>query len=531
MSRTRTYSLADLFELVAEAVPEREAVVCGARRLTYAQLNERADRLAAYLQSKGVAAGDTVGLQLYNGSEYLEGYLAACKLRAIPLNINYRYVAHELRYVYDNAKLAVLMYSFPLAAEVKPILADFPDLKVVLEPGAGYEALLAASGPSYDVPQRSGDDLSLLYTGGTTGMSKGVMWPHQALFFSALGGGGYYRKEGPIQSPEEIAEVARTGHPLRYLAIAPLMHGAALWATLVSLFSGQTVLMRDHVEFDAEQIWDLAEREHANIISVVGDAMATPLVDALKASPGRWKLPALKHIGSGGGLFSAHVQQELRDRLKVTVADSMGSSEGGAFGGGGKPENGEGFIKLAPRPDLKVIALERDRLVGPGESGILVRVGNVAVGYWGDEKKSAETFITLNGERMVISGDMAKVMDDGSIVVLGRGSQCINSGGEKIFPEEVEEILHRHEAVADALVVGVPDPRWGNKVVAVVSLRPDAKADAAMLNTYCRGFLAGYKVPKAIFFVDEVARSPAGKANYRWARETAEARLAEAGPA
>ena len=528
MSNTRTYSLADLFELVAEAVPDREAAVCGNRRLTYAQLNERADRLAAYLQSKGVGPGDTVGLQLYNGTEYLEAYFAACKLRAIPLNINYRYVAHELRYIYDNAKLSVLAYSAPLAGEVEPLLRDYPAIKVVLVPGEEYETNLAAAGRDYAVPQRSGDDISLLYTGGTTGMPKGVMWPHQALFFSALGGGSFYRQEGPIKTPEEIAEVASKGYPLRYLAIAPLMHGAALWASLVSLLSGQTVLMRDHVEFSAEQIWDLAVREHANIISVVGDAMAMPLVAALKGHPGRWPLPALKHIGSGGGLFSAHVQQDLRELLNVTVADSMGSSEGGAFGGGAKPESGEGFIKLAPRPDLKVISIERDRFVGPGESGILVRVGNVAIGYWGDEQKSAETFITLNGERVVISGDMAKILEDGSIVVLGRGSQCINSGGEKVFPEEVEEVLHRHESVADALVVGVPDPRWGNKVVAVVSLHPGAKPDAAALNAYCRGFLAGYKVPKEVVFVDQVARSPAGKADYRWAKETAQAKLAEA---
>ncbi len=514
---------------MAEAVPDREAAVCGNRRLTYAQLNERADRLAAHLQSKGVGPGHTVGLQLYNGTEYLEAYIAACKLRAIPLNINYRYVAHELRYMYDNAKLSALVYSAPLAGEVEPLLPDYPGIKVALSPGEEYEARLAAAGRDYTVPQRSGDDISLLYTGGTTGMPKGVMWPHQSLFFSALGGGGFFRQEGPIKTPEEIAGVARGGYPLRYLAIAPLMHGAALWASLVSLFAGQTVLMLDHVEFNAEQTWDFAVREHANIISVVGDAMAMPLVAALKAHPGRWNLSALKHVGSGGGLFSAHLQQELRDLLNVTVADSMGSSEGGTFGSGAKPEGGEGFIKLAPRPDLKVLSIERDRFVGPGESGILVRVGNVAVGYWGDEKKSAETFVTLNGERLAISGDMAKVLEDGSIVVLGRGSQCINSGGEKIFPEEVEEVLHRHESVADALVVGVPDPRWGSKVVAVVSLHPGAKPDAAALNAFCRGFLAGYKVPKEVVFVDQVARSPAGKADYRWAKETAQQRLQAGG--
>lgn len=523
---TRTYSLADLFEIVAAAIPEREAVVCGARRLTYAQLNERADRLAAHLQRRGIGAGDTVGLQLYNGTEYLEAFFAACKLRAVPLNINYRYVAQELRYLYGNAGLAALFYSAPLAATVQPLLGDYPGIKVALAPGAEYEAALAA-GPAYAVPQRSDDDLSLLYTGGTTGLPKGVMWPHRSLFFSALGGGGVYREgHAPIRAPEEIGEVASSGHAMRFMAIAPLMHGAALWASLISLFAGQTVILRDQVDFNAGHIWDLVEREKANIVSVVGDAMAIPLADALKAHPGRWDLSALRVFGSGGGLFSTHAQQELRRLLPHTlVLDSIGSSESGTLGSGSKPENGAGFIKLAPRADLRVVAPTHDRFVGPGEEGVVARVGNVAVGYWGDPTKSAETFTTVEGLRVAITGDMARVLEDGSIVFLGRGSQCIDTGGEKVFPEEVEEVLHRHEAVADAVVVGVADPRWGNRVAAVVSLREGAQASAATLKEFCRRYLAGYKVPKDIVFVGEVARSPAGKADYRWARATVEGSL------
>lgn len=523
---SHTYSLADLFELVAAAVPEREAVVCGARRLSYARLNERADCLAAHLQRQGIGAGDTVGLQLYNGTEYIEAFLAACKLRAIPLNINYRYVAQELRYLYDNAKLSALFYSAPLAAIVQPLLADYPGIKVALAPGADYEAALGA-GAAYAVPRRSDDDLSLLYTGGTTGMPKGVMWPHRSLFFGALGGGGIYRPDhAPIQTPEEIADVARTGHPMRFLAIAPLMHGAALWASLISLFAGQTVILRDEVDFDAGKIWDLVEREQANIVSVVGDAMAIPLADALAVHPGRWKLSSLRVIGSGGGLFSAHAQENLRRLLPGTIVqDSLGSSESGTLGSGGKPDGGEGFIKLAPRPDLKVVALTHDRFVGPGEEGIVARVGHVAVGYWGDPKKSAETFTSVEGLRVAITGDMARVLDDGAIVVLGRGSQCINTGGEKVFPEEVEEILHRHDAVADAVVVGIGDPRWGSRVAAVVSLRAGAPATAEALRDFCHQYLAGYKVPKEIVFVSTVVRSPAGKADYRWARATVDASL------
>ncbi len=524
MAPVRTYSFADLFELVAAAVPEREAAVCGAHRLTYRQLNERADRLASHLQAKGIRPGDRVGLQLFNGSEYLEGFFAACKLRAVPININYRYVADELRYIYDNAGLSVLLYSPALAATVQPLLPEFPGIKEALAAGPAYEAALAAASVSYDVPQRSDDDLSLLYTGGTTGMPKGVMWPHKSLFFSALGGGGFYRKEGPITSPEEIGPVAKAGHPLRYMAIAPMMHGASMWASLVALMAGQTVVMREEVEFNAEKIWDLAAQEGVNIVAVVGDAMAVPLLDALKANPTRWDLSRIVHLGSGGGLFSGHVQQELRALLpRANVSDSMGSSESGTLGAGGKPASGEGFIKIAARPDLVILAHTLDRIAEPDEEGVLARSGNVAVGYWGDPAKSATTFFSLDGLRYAATGDTAKRDADGNIVVLGRGSQCINSGGEKIFPEEVEEVLHRHPAVADALVVGASDPRFGKKVIAVVVLRPGHKADPEALREFCRQHIAGYKVPKNVVFVDEMQRSPAGKANYRWATGVAEA--------
>jgi fatty-acyl-CoA synthase len=304
-----------------------------------------------------------------------------------------------------------------------------------------------------------------------------------------------------------------------------MMHGAAMWAALVALLAGQTVVMREEVEFNAEKIWDLAAREAVNIVAVVGDAMAIPLLEALKAHPGRWDLSRIVHFGSGGGLFSGHAQQELQALLPhAKVSDSMGSSESGTLGAGGKPESGEGFIKLAPRADLAILAHTLDRLAEPDEEGVLARSGHVAIGYWGDEKKSGKTFFALDGMRYAVTGDTARRDADGNIVVLGRGSQCINSGGEKIFPEEVEEVLHRHPAVADALVVGASDPRFGKKVVAVVALRSGVKADEETLREFCRQYIAGYKVPKAVHFVDEVMRSPAGKANYRWATSLAEER-------
>lgn len=523
----RTYSLADLFELVAGAIPERLALICGDRRMTYGQLDERANRLAAYLQQHGIGRGDAVGLQLYNGPEYLEGFLAACKLGAMPVNINYRYLADELRYLYNNAGVKALLYTEGLAPIVSSVLGDFPNIKVHLATNDAYEAALASVSPHYQVPERSDDDLSLLYTGGTTGQPKGVMWPHRALFFGALGGGGFYRAQGPIRSPEEIVEVVLAAHPLCYFAVAPMMHGSALWATLVSLLAGQTVLTRNELEFNAERIWDLVAGEQVNIISIVGDAMAMPLLRALQANPGRWDLSKVVHFGSGGGLFSAHLQEGLRAQLpQAIVADSIGSSEGGVLGSGGKPAQGEGFITLAPRPDLAVMSEDRSRFVGPGERGVLVRVGHVPLGYFGDPQKTAETFFRVQGQRCAITGDMARIEADGTIVVLGRGSQCINTGGEKVFAEEVEEALHKHPGVEDALVVGVADERWGQRVAAVVSLRKQAKVSADELKAFCRELLAGYKVPKSMLFVESVSRSAAGKADYRWARAQLEAEQA-----
>ncbi|MCY1266723.1 Long-chain-fatty-acid--CoA/3-oxocholest-4-en-26-oate--CoA ligase [compost metagenome] len=523
----RTFNLADLFEAVAEAVPERLAIICGDFRETYAGLNRRADALAARMQQQGVGSGDSVGLQLYNGPEYLEGFLAACKLGAMPVNINYRYVADELRYLYDNAKLKALLYSENLSEVVEPLLPEFPAIAFHSRSGQAYEEMLAAAPASPEPVQRSDDDIMLLYTGGTTGLPKGVMWPHKALFFGALGGGGFFRAEGPVASPEELAEVARGSHPLRYFAIAPLMHGAALWATLVSLLAGQTVLIRPHGEFDPEAIWELTAQLKANIVSIVGDAMGMPMLEALRRNPGRWDLTSVMVLGSGGGLFSAHVQAGLREHLpNARVADSMGSSEGGVLGNGNHPTSGDGLIRLEPRADIGVVSETLDRLLGPGEQGILVRSGHVPVGYFGDPEKTAKTFFELDGRRFVNMGDRARIDADGGIVVLGRDSQCINSGGEKVHVEEVEEVLHRHPAVADAVVVGVPDPRWGRVVGAVIALHEGHSLDAEELKTFSRQFLAGYKVPKHFAEAGAVQRSPAGKADYRWALATLEAHLA-----
>jgi len=537
----RSFSLADLFAITAATVPERDALIIGSTRRTYRQMAERVDQLAAWLHAQGIGQGDVVGLQMYNSPEYLEAFLATCRVRAVPANINYRYVADELRYLYDNAGIKALFYHAELEPEVAEVLDAAPGLRVKVRTGGGVPALAGATAYENTVTtdtsalreiRCSDDDISLLYTGGTTGKPKGVMWPHKDLFFGCLGGGGFYAPaDGPVTTPEQLADRIRKAYPLRFMPVAPLMHGAAHWATMVSLFAGHTVVLNDQHHFNAEHVLDIAVSEKLNGITLVGDAMALPILDALKAHPGRWDLSALFLFGNGGAVMSAHVKEALKPFLPANVyfSDGMGSSEGGSLGMGAKPVEG-GMIKIAARPDLAVV-VEGKRIAAPGESGILARSGYLPLGYYRDPVKTAETFVTIDGTRYAITGDAARRDEDGSIVIFGRGNNCINTGGEKVFPEEVEEVLRMSPQILDAVVVGLPDPRWGQKVSAVVSVRPGVTLDHAALRTLCHAHLAGYKVPKEIVTVPEVLRSAAGKANYVWAKEVAQNALASAAQA
>ncbi len=537
-----SFSLADLFAIAAATVPERDAVVIGGQSRTYGEMAARIERLAAWLHTQGIGAGDVVGLQMYNCAEYLEAFLAACRVRAVPANINYRYVTDELRYLYDNAGIKALFYSAELEPAVADALDAAPELRVKVRTGGGQPALAGAVSFDAALDAAGADalaalatvacadnDLSLLYTGGTTGKPKGVMWPHRDLFFGSLGGGvAYLPGTAPIATPDALADCIRKGHPLRFMPVAPLMHGAAHWATMVSLYAGHTVVLNDQHHFDAAHVLDLVTTQRVNGITIVGDAMALPMLDALKAEPGRWDLSALFIFGNGGAVMSTHIKEAMRPFLPANVyfSDGIGSSEGGQFGIGAKPVDG-GMIKIAARPELRVL-VDGKRFAEPGETGILARSGHLPLGYYRDPVKTAETFVTVAGTRFVITGDAARVADDGSIVIFGRGTLCINSGGEKVFPEEVEETLRRSPQIIDALVVGLPDPRWGQKVVAVVALRPGATLDRDALRALCHQHLAGYKVPKDIVTVPQIQRSAAGKANYVWAKRAAEEALATA---
>ncbi len=526
------FNLADMIEAVSDAVPDREAIVCGDQRLTFAQLDQRANRLAHYFQTQGIGPGDHIGLYLYNGPEYIEVSLAAFKIRAVPININYRYVEEELRYLFDNADLVAVVHHREFAPRIAAVAADLPKLRTFLavDDGSGvecstigsadYEPALAGSSPKRDFPARSADDLYILYTGGTTGMPKGVMWRHEDLFFGALMGGNPYG--APPERPEQVAQNAETGPTITSLAAAPLMHGAAQWAALIFLLGGKRLVLCPTKRFDAGRIWQLIQDEKVNTLSIVGDAMARPLAEALDTN--RHDVSSLFVIGSGGATFSEGVKAELKAKLpKIGLLDTFGGSEGGNQGHGVDAQPGAAGPRFEGKEHTAVLDEDyRPLPPGTGVAGMLARRGYIPLGYYKDPEKTAKTFIEAHGTRWVGAGDMALVEADGTITLLGRGSQCINSGGEKVFPEEVEAALRSHPAVFDAIVVGIPDDRWGERVAAVVQLRDGHKLSLEELDAHARKHVAGYKAPRELHVVDVMQRQPSGKADYRWAKQLAE---------
>jgi acyl-CoA synthetase (AMP-forming)/AMP-acid ligase II len=531
------YNLADLWEAVADVVPEREALICGERRLSYADTEARANRLAHYLASQGIGRDDHVALLLYNSTEYLEGMLAALKLRAVPINVNYRYMEEELRYILDDCDAKAIVFHAGFASKLAAIAEDLPmlanyiavDEATVEDPGEGldaveYETALASASPVRDFGPRSGDDHYILYTGGTTGNPKGVMWRAEDIFFGGLGGGNL--GEDPISRPEEIVD--RLDASRRTLPACPLMHGTAHWFALGTLYTGGTVILSPDRRLDPPRLWELIAREHVTFLVIVGDAFARPLVEALDTLDPTLDLSSLTVVLSGGAILSPTVKQLWVQKLPGTILiDGFGSSESG--GQGSSVTAAGGPIETAPRfrVDSETTVLD-DNLeqAAPGVIGRLARRGHVPVGYYKDPVKTAATFPVVDGVRWSVPGDHARIEDDGTITVLGRGSVSINTGGEKVYPEEVESAVKSHPAVFDAVVVGVPDDRWGERVVAVVQLRPGATLTVDELVKHVRAHLADYKAPRDLVLVDAVVRSPSGKPDYRWARATADAELA-----
>ncbi|CRK59571.1 Long-chain-fatty-acid--CoA ligase [Alloactinosynnema sp. L-07] len=508
-------TIADLFEHAVDLFPERVAVACGDRSLTFAELEAGANQLAHYLAEQGVGKGSHVGLYATNSIEAIETMIAVYKLRAVPINVNYRYVENELRYLFDNADIVALVHEDSYSDRVAAVRPDVPTLTATLTI-EGIDAAKSGRSAERDFDERSPDDLYILYTGGTTGSPKGVMW-RQADIWRVLGGGIDFLSGQPL--PDEWAQ-SRQGQVtggLTRLACAPLIHGAAQWAALAALFAGDTVVLVP--KFDPHDVWRAIERHRVKVVTLVGDAMARPIIEALHV--GGYDASSLLAISSHAALFSGAVKQQYLDALpNVVITDAIGSSESG-FNGIGMVAKGAESSPGGPRvrrgPDVLVID-DDARPVEVGETGRLARGGHVPLGYYKDPEKSATIFVEIDGKRYVVPGDYARLEDDGTITLLGRGNMCVNTGGEKVFPEEVESALKSHPSVFDALVIGIPDERLGQRVAAVVQLRPDAEADFAALDAHVHTELAGYKAPRSLWVVDEVGRLPSGKPDYRWAK-------------
>ncbi len=535
------FNICDMIEMVVDAIPDREALICGDARVTYSQLDKRANKMAHYLSSRGVKSGDHVALYMYNCNEYLEGMLACFKIRAVPININFRYVGEELSYVFDNAKVVACIHHQEFTPHIREIKDQIKNLKTFISVAddsnedlsligsALYDVCLEGQPESRNFEERSDDDLFILYTGGTTGMPKGVMWPHKNVFFAAMGGGCYYTPDmGICEKPEDIVN-RLPNFIMKVIPLAPLMHGACWWHACISMLAGNTLVLNPQRHFDAEFIWDLVEKEGVNNVSIVGDAMATPLLDALDNNPDRWNFSNMYFIGSGGAVFSYSKQDAFKRYFPhARISNAFGSSEAGSMGMDTGSKKAEGTLGNVLKNDFMDVIVEGDtpeqaRYAKPGETGIFGRSGHIPRGYFNDPVKTAKTFIDVEakGRIWLLTGDAAKLEEDGSITIYGRDSNCINSGGEKIFPEEVEQALKNHPAVDDCLVVDTPDERFTAKVTAVITKRQGHNVSLIELQEEARKHIAGYKIPRELHVIEHMPRAPSGKPAYKQAKELA----------
>jgi len=532
---------------VAAKIGDRELVIQGERRYTYAQILERSNRLAAYLHSRGLGchtersalAGhevgqDLLGLYAYNGNEFVEALLGCFGARVAPFNVNFRYVKKELQYLLADSGATALIYHSAFAPRVAEVLPDLPRLRVLIQiaddsgndlvyGAVDYETVIASSSPEPLPVQHSPDDLYVLYTGGTTGMPKGVLWRQHDIFMTSFGGRNLYTGQ-PAGSLDEIVATAASGPGPKLMVLPPLIHGAAQWAVMTGLTTGQSIVFPSVVDhLDADDVVRTIERERVFVVTVVGDAMARPLVAAVEK--GIADVSSLAIVANGGAPLTPYVKQRLIDVLpNAVIADGVGSSETGAQMHHLSTSGAVSTGTFNAGPDTFVAGEDLGSILPPGHDGIgwLAQRGYVPLGYKGDAAKTAATFPVIDGVRYAIPGDRARQRADGSIELLGRDSVTINSGGEKIFAEEVESALASHPAVADVVVAGRPSERWGQEVVAVVALVDGAQAEADELVAHAAKSLARYKLPKSIVFRTVIERSPSGKADYRWARTQAE---------
>nr|WP_090341671.1 acyl-CoA synthetase [Mycolicibacterium malmesburyense]CRL71722.1 acyl-CoA synthetase [Mycolicibacterium malmesburyense] len=546
MSVTTQFTVPAAADTVAAVIGDREFIVQGERRYTYAQVVERANRLAAFLHSRGLGchverselAGhevgqDLLGIYAHNGPEYVEGMLGGWRARVAPFNVNYRYVKNELQYLLNDSGASALLYHATFAPRVAEVLPDLPNLRVLiqiaddsgndlLEGAVDYESIVGSGTAVLPPIEPSPDDLYVLYTGGTTGMPKGVLWRQHDIFMTSFGGRNMATGE-IITSLDDIAKRVAEGPGTKILTLPPLMHGAAQWAAMTAMTTGQTIVFTANPgSLDVDEVVETIEREKVLVVQVVGDAVARPLADAIERSSA--DLSSLAVVANGGALLTPTAKQRLIDvKPGLIVMDGVGSSETGIQMNHMSAPGAVSTGKFNAGPDTFVAAEDFSAILEPGHDGIgwLAQRGYVPLGYKGDAEKTAKTFPVIDGVRYSIPGDRARHQADGSIELLGRDSVTINSGGEKIFVEEVETALLSHPAVADVVVAGRPSERWGQEVVAVVALVDGASAEAQELIDHAANSIARYKLPKAIVFRSAIERSPAGKADYRWAREQA----------
>ncbi len=520
------WNFAQVWGSVAAEAPDRVGVVCGATARTYGELADRSARLAGHLAGLGVGAGDKVAIDLLNRPEYLEMLWAALRLGAVPVNVNYRYGVEETRYLLADSDAVVVATEDRFAAVVTDAVARLDPPPTVLTLGPAYDA--AVTGPPIRTDHEpDGDDLIFLYTGGTTGMPKGVMWRNDDLYVAL-----WQMGRPGTEPPDPLAAVRAGKQAATALPACPLMHGTGLFITLSTLAGGGTVVLIDEMGLDPSRIWDEVDRCAVGVLTIVGDAFARPLLDALDREPNRWDLSSLRAITSSGVTWSPEVKRGLLDHLgAVTLLDSLGASEGLMSRSAARADDAEiKPARFAVNDRVRVLT-DDGREVEPGsdEVGLVGVGGPIPLGYYKDAEKTATTFRTVGGVRYSIPGDHATVDADGTIRLLGRGSATVNTGGEKVYPEEVELVVREHPAVVDCVVVGVPDTRFGEMVVAMVVAGTDldeAPVDEAGIRAHCRDRgLAGYKIPKRIVTLDDMRRAPNGKADYKLLRSLATAEL------
>jgi fatty-acyl-CoA synthase len=532
---------ATLWESLADAIGDREALVCGKSRRSWSEFDDRAARIGSAFSEAGLKTDSKLGLYLYNGNEYLEAQYGAFKQRAVPININYRYLDDELLYLLDNSDAEALVFHSSLGERVARVMERAPKVKLWVQvddggdsvPGAvSYEELIQGHEPAPRI-RRPESDIYMLYTGGTTGMPKGVMYDVGSMLqmfmkigFPVLG----------LGAPEVheiagiVAERWKQGEGAVSIPACPLMHGTGVWlGAMIPHCAGATVVTLENRSFDAHELWQTTAQERANLVVIVGDAFARPMLRALEEArdEGRsYDLSSVKFVISSGVMWTSELKQQLLEWQEMVLVDAIGSTEGSM----GTQITTRGNIgetaKFAMNPTTRVFTEDgREVEPGSGESGLVAAGGAVPLGYYKDEAKSQATFKTIDGVRYSFPGDWATVEANGTLTLLGRGSNCINTAGEKVYPEEVEEAVKQHPDVIDCLVVGVADEKFGQRVTGVVSLCEGSEADGDTLRQFTRTKLAAFKLPKQLIIVDQVQRAANGKADYTWARKTVEEAL------